>query len=189
VFGDERGHIRDARQRVDPQYRRAPEGGASLSARVHRGPDRRPPTATGPTVRSTPPGRDQSGRCLVGVLRQDRVHGVDSVKTPRVGLLHTPGAAASVKLIYGHSVRAPSLNERYSNHAGDGKDSLALRSERPRSLERVAEHSVLPNLRALASVFQNQARGLAFTLVDPADGLGRAACYTATATSRPATRS
>jgi len=104
-------------------------------------------------------------------LRQDWVRGVDSVATPRVGLIYTPHEGTSIKVLHGHSFRAPAIYERYSAYAGYGKDSLELRSERARTFELIAEHSFLPNLRALASLFRYTVDGLAVTATDPVDGL------------------
>lgn len=104
-------------------------------------------------------------------LRHDWVRGVDSVAAPRVGLIHTPREGTSFKMLYGQSFRAPALYERYSSYEGYGKDSPGLRSERARTFELIAEHSFLPNLRALASIFHYRVSDLAVTITDPADGL------------------
>lgn len=106
-----------------------------------------------------------------GVLRHDWVRGIDGVTSPRFGLIHTPREGTALKAIYGQSFRAPSLYERYSAYPPSAIDSPGLRSERVRAWELIAEHSFLPNLRGLASLFQYHVHALAQDQTDAGTGL------------------
>ncbi len=107
---------------------------------------------------------------LNAVLRHDRLRDMNGVTSPRLGLIHTPREGTAIKLIVGYSFRAPGLYDRYSAYDGYSVDSPGLRSEKVRNIELIVEHSFLPNLRALASLFRYHYTGLAEARTD-ANGL------------------
>jgi outer membrane receptor protein involved in Fe transport len=103
---------------------------------------------------------------LNAVVRHDRLRDMNGVTSPRLGLIYSPRQGTAIKLIVGHSFRAPGLYDRYSAYDGYSTDSLGLRAEKVRNTELIVEHSFLPNLRMLATLFRYHYTGLAEARTD-----------------------
>lgn len=114
---------------------------------------------------------DAAWRLNAGV-RIDRYNSFGSAVSPRLGLIHTPSPATTVKYLFGSAYRAPNAFEM---HYGDGgatmKPNPDLGPERIRSLEWVLEHVAASGTWLSASVFYNRIEDLIGQEVDPADGL------------------
>lgn len=106
---------------------------------------------------------------LVAGGRFDHYSEFGDTLNPRAALVYRPIDTVSLKLLYGHAYRAPSVFERdYVNP--DSKANPNLDSERVRSLEGVYEHYLPWNVRVSAAGFWTKAKGLVTQTTDPSDG-------------------
>ena len=106
-------------------------------------------------------------------LRYDHHSTSGGVTNPRFGLIWKASPATTLKALYGRAYRAPNAYELYYALLGLGgqKPNPALRPERIRTQELIAEHFLAPDMRLVASVFRNQVSDLISQTTDPADGL------------------
>ncbi len=101
--------------------------------------------------------------------RYDHYSEFGDTLNPRAALIYRPMDTMSLKLLYGHAYRAPSVFERdYVNP--DSKANPDLKAERIQTLEGVYEHYLPANVRVSASGFWTRAKGLATQTTDPSDG-------------------
>jgi iron complex outermembrane receptor protein len=96
--------------------------------------------------------------------RYDRNEHSGGEWNPRIGLMATPAAGTSVKLLYGTAYRAPNEYEQHY-YTGQG----ALRPESITSVEAVAERRFGDHVRASVSLFSNDIHDL-ITLQSNASG-------------------
>jgi iron complex outermembrane receptor protein len=81
-------------------------------------------------------------------IRHDDYSEWGGTTNPRVALIYLATSSTSAKLMYGDAYRAPSPYELYYT------PSPWLKPERIRTVEAALEHSLRPNLRAVASLFR-----------------------------------
>lgn len=105
----------------------------------------------------------------VGV-RLDQYEVFGSATSPRVGLIYTPVASTTIKLLAGRAFRAP--NE-YELHFEDYlfKGNPELQPETIETLELVAQRFIGRGVQVSASAFRNRLSDLVSQVVDPADSL------------------
>ncbi|NEX60654.1 TonB-dependent receptor plug domain-containing protein [Noviherbaspirillum galbum] len=106
-------------------------------------------------------------------VRHDRLSATGGTTNPRLGLIWKASPATTLKALYGTAYRAPNAYELYYQILLEGgqKANPALRPERVRSWEFVAERHLATDTRLTASVFRNQVSNLISQVQDPADGL------------------
>lgn len=96
-------------------------------------------------------------------LRFDRYSTFGEHLSPRIGLILSPTAATTVKLLYGHAFRAPNVYElyyRYSTGASAYRDNPDLKPEMLDSYEIVGEQELTSVLKATISAFRFEAKDL-----------------------------
>jgi outer membrane receptor for ferrienterochelin and colicins len=105
---------------------------------------------------------------LYAGIRLDRYETFGSATSPRLGLIYTPDAATTVKLLAGRAFRAP--NE-YELHYQDNVFKLNpnLGPERIETLELIAERMIGGVVQVSASTFRNRLSALINQIVDPTD--------------------
>ena len=101
-------------------------------------------------------------------IRLDRYEGFGSATSPRLGLVYTPDAATTVKLLGGRAFRAP--NE-FEQHFGSYQlnPNPDLKPERIETLELVGERLIGGGVQLSASTFRNRLSALISQTVDPSD--------------------
>jgi iron complex outermembrane receptor protein len=87
---------------------------------------------------------------------------------PRVALLYKMARQVTLKALYGTAFRSANAYERY--YAFDHKQTPALRSERIRTYELIAEYFPTDRFRATASAYQYRMRDMLALATDPQDG-------------------
>jgi iron complex outermembrane receptor protein len=99
-------------------------------------------------------------------------HDVDSeggaTTNPRVALLYKTARQVTLKALYGTAFRSANAYERY--YTFDYRANPALRSERIKTYELIAEYFPTDRFRAGASVFQYRMRDMLALATDPANG-------------------
>jgi outer membrane receptor for ferrienterochelin and colicins len=105
---------------------------------------------------------------LYAGIRLDRYQTFGLATSPRLGLIYTPDAATTVKLLAGRAFRAP--NE-YEAHYQDNQYELNpnLGPERIETLELIAERMIGGDVQVSASTFRNRLSALINQIVDPTD--------------------
>ena len=102
-------------------------------------------------------------------LRYDRYSTFGGTTNPRAALIYNPWEKTTLKLLYGHSFRAPNLFELFYNAPGN-EANPSLRPETVKTMELVWEQSFAGRLRMSVSGFYYPVRGLISEQVDPANG-------------------
>jgi iron complex outermembrane receptor protein len=100
--------------------------------------------------------------------RLDRYESFNSAVSPRAGLVYTPDAATTVKLLGGRAFRAPNQFEQFFE-SSPLAPKTDLRPERIETLELVAERLVGGAVQLSASTFRNRLSALISQTVDPND--------------------
>jgi outer membrane receptor protein involved in Fe transport len=90
---------------------------------------------------------------LVTGARVDRYSNVGSATTPRVGLILTPHAGTTVKLLYGRAFRAPSAVQQFLT-AGVYEENPDLKPERIATIEINVQHRLSDALLFGVSAYQ-----------------------------------
>jgi outer membrane receptor for ferrienterochelin and colicin len=105
---------------------------------------------------------------LYAGIRMDKYETSGSAISPRLGLVYTPDAATTVKLLSGRAFRAP--NE-FEQHFGSFQlnPNPNLKPERIETLELVAERLIGGGVQLSASTFRNRLSALISQSVDPSD--------------------
>jgi iron complex outermembrane receptor protein len=88
---------------------------------------------------------------------------------PRVALLYKTTSQVSLKALYGTAFRSANAYERY--YTFDFRANPALRSERIKTYELIAEYFPTDRFRATASVFQYRMRDMLALATDPVNGM------------------
>jgi outer membrane cobalamin receptor len=105
---------------------------------------------------------------LYAGIRLDRYEAFSSTISPRLGLVYTPDAATTIKLLGGRAFRAPNEFEQHF-----ATPLLApnpnLTPERIETLEVVAERLIGGGVQLSASTFRNRLSALISQSVDPSD--------------------
>jgi outer membrane cobalamin receptor len=104
---------------------------------------------------------------LYAGARLDRYEGFGSEMSPRLGLIYTPDAATTVKLLAGRAFRAPNDYELHFSSVYD-EPNPALKPERIQTLELIAERMIGDVVQVSASTFRNRLSGLINQRVDSA---------------------
>jgi outer membrane cobalamin receptor len=105
---------------------------------------------------------------LYAGIRLDQYEGFGSATSPRLGLIYTPDAATTVKLLAGRAFRAPNEYElHYENSAFE--PNPALKPERIETFELIAEHLIGGGVQVSASTFRNRLSALINESIDSSD--------------------
>jgi iron complex outermembrane receptor protein len=88
---------------------------------------------------------------------------------PRVALLYKTASQVTLKALYGTAFRSANAYERY--YTFDFRANPALRSERIKTYELIAEYFPTDRFRATASVFQYRMRDMLALTTDPLNGM------------------
>ena len=105
---------------------------------------------------------------LYAGVRYDHYETFGSMTSPRVGLIYTPGAATTVKLLAGRAFRAP--NEFEVVYEGPNyRPNPLLQPERIETVEIVAQRLIGGGVQISASTFRNQMSALVSQFVDTND--------------------
>jgi outer membrane cobalamin receptor len=104
---------------------------------------------------------------LYAGARLDRYEGFGSEMSPRLGLIYTPDAATTVKLLAGRAFRAPNDYELHFSSVYD-EPNPALKPERIQTLELIAERMIGNVVQVSASTFRNRLSELINQRVDSA---------------------
>ncbi len=101
-------------------------------------------------------------------VRLDRYEAFGSATSPRLGLVYTPDAATTVKLLGGRAFRAPNEFEQHfsSSQLAPNPD---LKPEHIETLELVAERLIGGGVQLSASTFRNRLSSLISQSFDPTD--------------------
>jgi outer membrane receptor for ferrienterochelin and colicins len=105
---------------------------------------------------------------LYAGIRLDRYQTFGSATSPRLGLIYTPDAATTVKLLAGRAFRAPNEYELYYQD-NVFKLNPNLGPERIETFELIAEHMIGGGVQVSASTFRNRLSALINQTVDPTD--------------------
>ena len=101
-------------------------------------------------------------------IRVDRYEGFGSATSPRLGLIYTPDAATTVKLLGGRAFRAPNEYEQhFESYVFEANPNL--KPERIETLELVAERMVGGGVQLSASTFRNRLSALISQQIDATD--------------------
>ena len=106
----------------------------------------------------------------VGV-RHDNYDTFGGTTNPRAGLIYSPAAKTTLKLLYGQAFRAPNAYELFWHQQGVAKANPDLRPETNRTTELVLEQYFGTHLRVAATGFHYGIEGLITQQTDPADDL------------------
>jgi iron complex outermembrane receptor protein len=87
-------------------------------------------------------------------LRYDYFASGQDALNPRLGLIWRPDPATVVKLLYGTAFRTPNVYESYYGFPGTSESNPALKPEKIRTVEAVAERVLADTVRISASVFR-----------------------------------
>lgn len=93
-----------------------------------------------------------------------------SVLSPRIGLIYTPTARTTVKVLAGRAFRAPNVYELYSDN-GFFKPNPVLEPERIETMEVVAQQMIGGGVQLSASTFRNRLTSLLTQRADTSGGL------------------
>lgn len=105
-------------------------------------------------------------------VRYDKHSDYPAINSPRAALIYQPNDEATLKVLLGNAYRAPNAYERYYDDGGVlQKANPALRPERIRSAELVADFRVAQGGRFGLSLYRNVVRDMIDQVVDPADDL------------------
>lgn len=106
-------------------------------------------------------------------IRYDHNSSTDGTFNPRLALIYKAAPATTLKALYGTAFRAPNAYEMYYevHSAGGQKSNPALKAERIRTYELIAEHHLAVDARITASLFRNTVSDLITQTMDPSDGL------------------
>ncbi|WP_280151126.1 TonB-dependent receptor [Piscinibacter sp. XHJ-5] len=109
---------------------------------------------------------------LTAGARIDRAHDSHAQFNPRLALSWRPEPPWVLKVIHGTAYRLPNAYETWymNSDAGGYKANPALREERVRGDELVAEYRRNPSSRWSMSLYGNRASGLIVQQLDPSDG-------------------
>jgi iron complex outermembrane receptor protein len=99
-------------------------------------------------------------------VRFDRYEAFGSTTSPRVGLIYTPDAATTVKVLAGRAFRAPNEFELHFQ-SSQFKANPRLEPERIETLELVAQHFIGRGIQISASTFRNRLSALVTQQIDP----------------------
>jgi len=129
--------------------------------------DRRDSTRTGVYVQD----EISLGRSLLlnAGLRYDDYSTVGETLNPRLGLIWSPVATTTFKLLYGTAFRAPNAYELYYAAADDQKANPDLDPEKIVTYEFVIEHQVRPNFRVTVDAYRNRISDSINLITDPDD--------------------
>jgi outer membrane cobalamin receptor len=105
---------------------------------------------------------------LYAGIRLDRYEAFGSATSPRLGLIYTPDAATTLKLLAGRAFRAPNEYELHLENAAF-EPNPDLKPERIETLELIAEHLIGGGVQVSASTFRNRLSALINQRVDSAD--------------------
>jgi outer membrane receptor for ferrienterochelin and colicin len=105
---------------------------------------------------------------LYAGIRLDRYEVFGSATSPRLGLIYTPDAATTIKLLAGRAFRAPNEYELHLDNAAF-RANPDLEPERIETIELVAERFIGGGLQLSASTFRNRMSALISQRVDPSD--------------------
>jgi outer membrane receptor for ferrienterochelin and colicin len=105
---------------------------------------------------------------LYAGVRYDHYETFGSATSPRVGLIYTPGAATTVKLLAGRAFRAPNEYEMFLENDLYRSNPL-LQPERIETLELVAQRLIGGGVQISASTFRNEMSALVSQRVDTND--------------------
>jgi len=101
-------------------------------------------------------------------VRHDRDSEGGATTNPRVALLYKTAGQVTLKALYGTAFRSANAYERY--YTFDFRANPALRSERIKTYELIAEYFPTDRFRAAASVFQYRMRDMLALATDPSNG-------------------
>jgi len=104
-------------------------------------------------------------------LRYDHYDNFGGTVNPRLGVIYSPRAETTVKLLYGQAFRAPNAYELYLESPGFNKANPALEPETIATYELVLEQYLPRNLRLSASGYLYDIQHLISQRRDPEDGL------------------
>src|SRR6185503_382394 len=85
--------------------------------------------------------------------------------TPKLGLILTPRANTTIKLLFSRALRAPSAYELYYDSPSNA-GNRALQPERMESMEVNVEHYLTPSMKIEGSMFHNIYRALIVGVAD-----------------------
>jgi outer membrane receptor for ferrienterochelin and colicins len=105
---------------------------------------------------------------LYAGVRLDRYQSFGSATSPRLGLIYTPDAATTVKLLAGRAFRAPNEYELYYDNAAFKPNPL-LNPEHIETLELIAERFIGSGVQVSASTFRNRLSALISQRIDSTD--------------------
>jgi iron complex outermembrane receptor protein len=100
-------------------------------------------------------------------LRIDKPGSVQTLASPRLGLVLRPGGTSTLKLLYGSAFRAPNAYELYYAFPGSNAPNPSLRPERMEKYEVVFENYLRPDTRATAGLYHYRIRNLINAITDP----------------------
>ena len=101
-------------------------------------------------------------------IRLDRYEAFGSATSPRLGLIYTPDAATTVKLLGGRAFRAPNeFEQHFSSY--QLQPNPDLKPEHIETLELVAERLIGGGVQLSASTFRNRLSALISQTFDPSD--------------------
>lgn len=103
-------------------------------------------------------------------FRHDQYSTFGGSSNPRAALIFRPGAATSIKLLYGTAFRAPSAYELYYR-GFTFKENPNLRPETIRTFEVVVQQDLNRHLQIAISGYHNKIDKLVEQTIDPADEL------------------
>jgi iron complex outermembrane receptor protein len=102
-------------------------------------------------------------------VRHDSDSEGGATTNPRVALLYKTASQVTLKALYGTAFRSANAYERY--YTFDYRANPALRSERIKTCELIAEYFPTDRFRATASVFQYRMRDMLALDTDPGNGM------------------
>ncbi len=100
-------------------------------------------------------------------VRYDRFSQFGGTANPRLGVIVHPFQATTVKLLYGHAFRAPTLNEFMYNNFFTTPAVASPKPEKMRSLELVVEQKLGKHFSASASAYRYVIHDLIDNMVQP----------------------
>jgi iron complex outermembrane receptor protein len=104
-------------------------------------------------------------------IRYDYYSTFGGVTNPRFGLVYSPWAKTTAKVLYGHAFRAPSLYEMYYQDNVSSKANPNLQPENIKTLELVMEQYVGRKCRIAASAYKYRVEHQIVSVIDPTDNL------------------
>jgi iron complex outermembrane receptor protein len=105
---------------------------------------------------------------LYAGIRLDQYEALGSATSPRLGLVYTPDAATTVKLLAGRAFRAPNEYERHFE-SYVFRPNPDLKPERIETFELIAERMLGGGVQLSASTFRNRLSALITQEIDPID--------------------